>query len=499
MPNEPDHDSRHKLTKAEFEAREPELRARILAAQFALRKLHKPVIIIIGGLDGAGKGETVHRLNEWLDPRGVETHAFLGKTTEEEQRPRFWRYWMATPAKGRIAIFFGSWYTGPILRRVNGTLNKADLANTLERTRRHEKQLRDDGFVIVKIWLEVSRRTQEKRYRRLIDGEDNRWRILPLDWEHYSKHEKFASVASQVIEATSTPENPWHVVSARFTTNRDCGVGEVLAKELEGAVAEGRQDRGETAAGWRLEDRKRLTVRPYLNDVDLSAALEKKVYRRRMADAQDRLNALMMRAWNNRVPIVLAFEGWDAAGKGGAIRRMVNSVDPRLFRVVPVAAPTTEEKARHYLWRFWRELPQAGRMTVFDRSWYGRVLVERVEGFASEAEWRRAYAEINEFENQMIDHGIALGKFWLHISNEEQKARFDRRTRIEWKRHKITDEDWRNREKWDAYEDAVNDMIGLTSTEACPWTLVAGNDKRYARVQILESVCEMLERRMGKA
>lgn len=496
MPNEPDPEQRSKISKAEFEELAFALRTRILEAQFALRRQKRPVIVIIGGLDGAGKGEVVHRLNEWLDPRGVETHAFLGKTSEEEQKPRFWRYWMATPAKGRMAIFFGSWYTGPILRRVNGTLNKEDLLGTLERTRKHEKMLKDDGVVLVKFWLSVGRRTQEKRYQRLIDGEDYRWRILPLDWEHYSKHEKFASVAAQVVEATNTLDNPWHVISARHPTNRDCGVGEALATALEEAVKEGELASIGSPGGWQLGDRQRLTVRNHLAQVDLAATLDKKDYRRRLAAAQDKLNGLMMKAWNERIPTVLAFEGWDAAGKGGAIRRLVNAIDPRLVRVVSVAAPTKEEKDRHYLWRFWRDLPRAGCMTIFDRSWYGRVLVERIEGYASDVEWRRAYAEINEFESQLLEAGITLGKFWIHISNEEQERRFESRSTDALKRHKITDEDWRNRQKWSAYEDAINDMVGLTSTKECPWTLVAGNDKRYARVHVLEAACVMLEAQM---
>ena len=188
----------------------------------------------------------------------------------------------------------------------------------------------------------------------------------------------------------------------------------------------------------------------------------------------------------------LVFEGWDAAGKGGAVRRVVQAMDAREYRIIPVSAPTDEEKAHHYLWRFWRHLPRLGGTTVYDRSWYGRVLVERVEGFASRAEWMRAYQEINDFEEQLVDFGIVLIKFWLHISNEEQLRRFREREEMPWKRHKITPEDYRNREKWAEYELAANDMIGRTSTEYAPWTLVEGNDKRFARVKVLETVVERL-------
>jgi polyphosphate kinase 2 (PPK2 family) len=187
------------------------------------------------------------------------------------------------------------------------------------------------------------------------------------------------------------------------------------------------------------------------------------------------------------------FEGWDAAGKGGAIRRVTAALDARDYKVIPIAAPTDEEKAHHYLWRFWRHLSKAGRVTIYDRSWYGRVLVERIEGFASTEEWMRAYSEINDFEEQLIDSGMVLGKFWVHITKEEQAARFEARAQIPWKAWKLTEEDWRNRDKWDAYESAVNDMIERTSTRKAPWTLIEGNNKHFARVKVLETVCEKLE------
>lgn len=487
----------HKLSKAEFEGRTPELRSRLLDAQFAIRKIEKPVIVIIAGLDGAGKGEVVHRLNEWLDPRGVETNAFLSKTDEEKQRPRFWRYWRAMPARGKIAIYFGSWYTGPILRRVNGELSKDGLKSSLDGIRFHEEMLRRDGFLIVKIWLHVSRSTQEKRFNKIADKPDTRWRMLPLDWEHLSQYEEFADVSKQVIEETGTDQVPWTVIPAKNQNYRDIAVGEALAAAMEEAVRseEGTSMQGET--GWKITKHTRVAMGDYLSQVDLSQKLEKKDYNDQLREYQDRLNRLVMRAWAEKIPSVLVFEGWDAAGKGSAIRRLTNAVDPRMFRIIPVAAPTDEEKGHHYLWRFWRHLPAGGRMTIYDRSWYGRVLVERLEGFAGTEEWRRAYDEIKEFEQQLIDHGVVFGKFWLHISKDEQMKRFNKRTNTSWKRHKITDEDWRNREKWGEYEDAINDMVGLTSTERLPWTLVAGNDKKFARISILKKVCRLFEERFN--
>lgn len=485
----------HKLSKAEFEGRLPELRSRLLEAQFALRKLNKPVIVIVAGLDGAGKGEVIHRLNEWLDPRGLETNAFLAKTDDEKQRPRFWRYWKAMPARGKMAIYFGSWYTGPILRRVHGSLSEEQLQHNLERINRHEQMLEVDGYLIVKIWLHVSRRTQEKRFNKFSDKED-RWHILPLDWEHFQQYDDYDKVSRKVIDATNTTLNPWYVIPAKNSAYRDIAVGETLANAMEAAISNEEQDSMRADDGWKLPEGRRVAMGDYLSEVDLSQALEKGAYNDQLRTYQDRLNRLVMRAWQEKVCSVLVFEGWDAAGKGSAIRRVTNAIDPRLFRIIPVAAPTDEEHGHHYLWRFWRHLPAAGRMTIYDRSWYGRVLVERIEGFASDVEWRRAYDEMKDFEAQLVEHGMILGKFWLHVSKEEQMKRFTKRTKTAWKRHKITDEDWRNREKWNQYEDAVNDMVGLTSTEQMPWTLVPGNDKRFARIAILKEVCRLFEQRL---
>jgi polyphosphate kinase 2 (PPK2 family) len=213
---------------------------------------------------------------------------------------------------------------------------------------------------------------------------------------------------------------------------------------------------------------------------------------------QGRLNLLSRAAYREKISTVVVLEGWDAAGKGGLIRRVTPAIDARHYRVIPIAAPTEEERRYHYLWRFWRQLPRAGQVTLFDRSWYGRVLVERVEGFASEEEWRRAYAEIDDFEEQLVSHGMVVVKFWIHIDQEEQLARFKLRAETGYKQYKITDEDFRNREQWDAYEVAVNDMVERTSTDFAPWHLIEGNDKRHARIQALRILCQRLEERLGK-
>jgi polyphosphate kinase 2 (PPK2 family) len=276
---------------------------------------------------------------------------------------------------------------------------------------------------------------------------------------------------------------------------RNLTVAEILHAELSrrlemksDAAPAPKHDNNETV-------RNALTI---LDKVDLTTKLPKDEYQKSLKKLQTNLNGLSREARREGVSTVLVFEGWDAAGKGGIVRRLTAAIDASLYRIIPVAAPTEEERAHQYLWRFWRHLPRAGQFTIFDRSWYGRVLVERVEGFATEAEWRRAYAEINDFEEQLSEHGIVLLKFWLHIDKDEQLRRFQAREETPFKKYKITEEDYRNREKRNEYELAANDMIERTSTENARWHLIAANDKRSARVNVIRTVCHALEKALKK-
>ncbi len=479
-----------KVSKSDFQRRVPELRSRLLDAQFALQRAKRPVIVIIAGMDGAGKGEVVHRLNEWLDPRGVDTNAFWAKTTEESERPRFWRYWRVLPSRNRIAIYFGSWYTGPIIRRVYGKVGRSQFRNQMEHVRFHENMLIEDGYVIVKIWLHLGRKAQRKRLRELEKQPIGFWRVNPTNWEHHSLYDEFANVSHTVMELTHTEAAPWNVLDAKSDATRDLAVGEILADAMETAAA---KRKSIPKAEAHTNDRDKSV----LENVDLSKKLGAKDYQKQLRKYQYQLDRLMWQAYERKRSAVLVFEGWDAAGKGSAIRRVTNALDPRLFRVIPVAAPTEEELSQHYLWRFWKHVPPGGRLTIFDRSWYGRVLVERIEQLASPTEWQRAFAEIRDFEQQLIDHGIMVSKFWLHISQDEQAKRFAKRENTPWKRHKITEEDWRNRAKWSEYETAVSDMVAETNTGAAPWHIVPGNDKRFARIAILKHVVKMFERQLA--
>ena len=481
----------HTLTQKRYDAALPKLRASLLSAHFNLRSRKFPVIVIVSGADGAGKGEVVQRLNEWLDPRGVATHAFWEPSDEERERPPYWRFWRALPGRGRIGIFFGSWYTDPIIRRVLGKTKGSQFDTALDRIKGFEKMLANDGALFVKLWLHLPKPVQKKRLKKL----EREGRIAPDDWKHFKLYDRFTKVSERALRRTHTDAAPWHVIEVTDRRYRDYTVGKILLAALQRREKEAiAQPAGKTAR------RPAAIPRPApdpadspLAHVDLKQSLTETEYTKALETQQTRLSKLAWAAHEKKRSMVMVFEGWDAAGKGSAIRRVTQAMDPRLYGVVGIAAPTDEERAQHYLWRFWRHLPRAGVSTLFDRSWYGRVLVERVEGFASATDWGRAYGEIVDFEEQMAGRGIIVNKFWVHISPQEQLRRFKERQRIDYKQYKITEEDWRNRAKWSAYAVAVDDMVGRTSTEFAPWTLVAGNDKKFARVQILKTMVKRLE------
>lgn len=485
------------LSKAAYKAEVEELRTQLLEAQLALREKQVPVYVIIAGIEGAGKGEVVNRLDEWLDARGVNVYAFWEETDEERLRPRAWRFWRAMPRRGEIGIFFGGWYLHPIEQRFSRLWDDADLDQCLRSTREMERMLINDGAVIVKCWYHFSEKVQRRRLKALARSDRSRWKMLPKKSKFSEQYIRFEDVADRVVRGTDIGRAPWHIIEATDHRYRDMTTGRILLHAMQEALAQS------PVADRRVDDsppklngdllpeaaEARITL---LDRVDLAQTINRDYYRKRLDELQAELNDLAWKAYTRDISTVLVFEGVDAAGKGGAIRRVTQAVDARLREVIPIAAPTDEEIAHHYLWRFWRHIPRAGRMTVFDRSWYGRVLVERVEGFTSHANWARAYLEINDFEEQLTRAGIIVQKFWLQISKEEQLARFEARANTPYKAYKITDEDWRNREKWDEYRTAVNEMLARTSAKHAPWNLIAGNDKRFARIQVLEIVTDAL-------
>jgi AMP-polyphosphate phosphotransferase len=483
-----------KLSKDAYKRRVPALRAALLDAQQRLRGAPFPAIVVFAGVDGAGKGETVNLLNEWMDPRWIVTRAFGEPSDEERERPEHWRFWRELPPRGRIGLFLSSWYSRPVVDRAYRRISRVEFEHQLRGLAEFERTLADDGALILKFWMHLDRKAQRKRLETLERDPLTRWRVTKLQWKHWKMYGSFINAAEQAIRTTSTGQAPWTIVEGRSEEYRSVAVAEALLAAIERRLpdAQAASARGKTAKKPAPSQRRTPAAPTVLSHLDMSRRLEKSAFDGELLTWQGTLNKLQRRAARDGVSTILVFEGADAAGKGGAIRRITGALDARQYQVIPIASPTDEERSHHYLWRFWRHLPRAGRVTIFDRSWYGRVLVERVEGFATPAEWMRGYAEINEFEDQLLAHGIVLVKYWIHITEDEQLRRFKARQTSVFKSWKITDEDWRNRTKWDAYDQAVNEMVERTSTSHAPWTLVEGNDKNYARIKVLKTACERL-------
>ena len=480
----------HRLSRERYKKIEPLLRTKLVNAQHRLKTAPFSVLIIVGGVDGAGKGETVNLLHEWLDPRFLAASAFGEPTDEEVRRPGHWRFWRRLPPRGRIGIFFGSWYTWPIESRVFREIGRSRFEESLDRIRKTERLLAEDGTLIIKLWFHLSRPAQRKRLKELEKDPLTSWRVTKEDWRRFRKYGRFRRISAAAIEATDVPNAPWVIVDGEDARWRNVFVARHILKRLtERLAAAGRAEPG-PAVPMKPPGRRPATM---LDSLDLSLRLAPAEYRKQLSSFQERLGCLARKAKQKGIASVLVFEGWDAAGKGGTIRRLTPALDARDYRIVPVGPPNDEERSRHYLWRFWREIPADGGITIFDRSWYGRVLVERVEGFAAPEEWKRAYDEINFFEEQLVRHGIILLKFWLHIDQDEQMRRFRERERVPYKRFKISEEDYRNRSRYPQYLAAVDDMLRRTSTEIAPWTLVEANDKNWARIKAIKTWCEKLE------
>jgi AMP-polyphosphate phosphotransferase len=485
----------HAVDKEQYDKEEPVLREALLDTQYDLLESKAfPVIILIGGVDGAGKGETVNLLHEWMDPRHIETHAMDAEGVEDLERPAFYRFWRALPPRGKIGIFFTSWYTEPIVARVLKKTSNAELDQRLEQIRLFERMLASEGALILKFWFHLSKERQFERLKKLEAKARTRWRVTAQDWRNFKMYERFRRISERSLRETSTAEAPWIVVEGTDERYRSLRVGKAIQSAMRSRLDEPERKHTESHTAPFVPPVDNINV---LGRLDLSLRIEKNEYEDELEKHQGKLARLTRNPRYRDLSVITVFEGSDAAGKGGAIRRVTGALDARQYHIYPIAAPTEEERAQPYLWRFWRHLPRRGKFAIFDRSWYGRVLVERVEGFCTEGDWMRAYAEINDFEEQLVNHRILVVKFWLQISADEQLKRFKEREQTSFKRFKITPDDWRNREKVGAYELAVCDMVDRTSTEIAPWTLVEANDKYHARLKVLRTLCERIETALG--
>ncbi|MBY0437277.1 MAG: polyphosphate:AMP phosphotransferase [Burkholderiales bacterium] len=490
----------HRIDREEYRRREPALRAALLQAQVELGVQKRfPVLVVIGGVDGAGKGETVNLLNEWMDPRHIDTHAFGAPTDEELERPRMWRFWRVLPPKGRTGILFGAWHTRPVLERAYRRTSADRFEQQLQEIERFEQMLSDEGVLLLKFWFHLSKKDQKARLKSLEKDPLTRWRVTREDWLRHEKYDRFRKVSELLVRRTSTADAPWLVVEGVDECYRSLTVGETLLAAMRRRLDAPDAPVPASGKGAAAKAAKALPMLPAIDRRDLLSMLQldqpmsREVYEPALELLQGRLNRLSRDPKFRRRSAVVVFEGSDAAGKGGAIRRLTAALDARQYHGFPIAAPDEAERAQPYLWRFWRHLPRRGHFAIFDRSWYGRVLVERVEGYCGEADWQRAYGELNEFEAELDAHGTIVVKFWLQISKQEQLRRFRAREQVAFKNFKITPDDWRNRKRWDAYQQAVCDMVDRTSTAVAPWTLVEANNKLYARIKVLATLVERIE------
>jgi len=476
----------HKVPKRVYAREEPKLRELLLNAQFDLSQSGRgPLLLVISGVEGGGRGETANKLTEWMDPRHIHVVAFGPRAPEEAARPPAWRYWRSLPPKGKIGILMNAWYNEAMLAHVQGKID-ADQVNTrVQAIREHEQMLTDEGFVLLKFWIHLSKAAQKQRLQELEHDPTTAWRVTREDWKAYRIYNKAHELWESLLRETSTGAAPWHVVEGTDGRYRYLTVGKILLDTLRTMLAPrpATPKHAITPPAPSVIDNVKL-----IRDLDLSKKLPVKDYDRALEKHQGKLATLTRHKRFAKRSLILVFEGVDAAGKGGAIRRVTGALDARQYVTVPVAAPTEEERAFPYLWRFWRNVPRYGGITILDRSWYGRVLVERVEGYCSVYDWMRAYDEINQFEEQLTRGDAVVVKFWLQISKAEQLRRFKARERSPFKRFKITADDWRNRKKWNAYEQAVCDMVDRTSTEIAPWALVEAEDKYYARIKVLQTI-----------
>ena len=498
-----------KLSKEEYKEKMSHLETRIGQLQRECKALKIPIMIVFEGFGAAGKGLQIGRLIQSMDPRGFHVFPIKNETEEERMHPFLWRFWTKTPEKGRIAIYDGSWYRRVLIDRFEKRTKEKELPEAFHSINSFEKQLTDDGTVIIKLFLDISRKEQKKRFEKLQKNKETAWRVTQGDLERNAKYNEYAAMMEDMLFKTDTDYAPWTIIEAtdrRFATVK---IYTTVIKAMADQIEKQERQKKKVTADQETEDHmnvsevareadkelRELQV-SILSKADLSLKYSREEYEEKLDKLQKKIEKLHGELYRRRIPVVLGFEGWDAGGKGGAIKRLTAKMDARGYAVNPTASPNDIEKAHHYLWRFWRAMQKAGHVAIFDRTWYGRVMVERIEGFCTKEEWQRAYKEINDMEKDLYDAGAVVIKFWMHIDKDEQERRFRERQENPEKQWKITDEDWRNREKWDQYEDAVNEMLLRTSTDYAPWVVVEGNDKNYARVKVLKTVVDAIEERL---
>lgn len=487
-------DFNRRMTDVEYRLETRASRDELANLQHRMKDAHLPVIVLFEGWDSSGKGSMIANMIQTLDPRFFKVYTTNPPTPEQQRFPFLWRHMSRIPARGKMAIFDESWYPEVTCARIENNLSTEEAYSRMDSINTFERQLAQDGYLIIKFFLHISAKEQARRHNRLMSNKNTRWRVTEQDKFRNKHYKEYYRVYDEMLEKTNTVFAPWHIISAMERHSAMNDIYEIIVDSIRSALDEPKMI---LPSEYHAQVHTfHLVKQPKLEDVPLYRRLDEDAYRDMLRKEQKKLSKLHNIIYREKIPVVIAYEGWDAAGKGGNIKRLTAALDPRGYEVVPIASPTSTEKAHHHLWRFWQNLPESGHITVFDRTWYGRVMVERLEGFCTEEEWKRAYQELNEFEYELEKWGAILIKFWLHIDSDEQLRRFTERQNTPEKQWKITDEDWRNREKWDQYEVAVNDMIRLTSTEYAPWTIIESQDKKFGRIKAIQTLNDAIEARL---
>ena len=477
----------NKSEKTELSVTLKNARERLSALQMPLKEKKVPVLVVFDGWGAAGKGSILGKVIKNLDPRFYKVRTFAKRTKEEQRYPFLRRYFTEIPEAGKLAFFDGCWMDEIVKEKVFDKQGDDAFLEKIESVKRFERQLSDNGYVLIKFFFDVPKDEQKKRIEKLKEKKSTAWRAGKWDLWQTQHYRRCAEAFETYRRMAELPVAPWHVIDSSDRKQAELAVTECIVRCIENAL----ENVGRAVPI--PQNTFPLIAAPKLAEIALDKQLEKDDYDHKLDKLQKKLASLHNKLYRQKIPVIIAYEGWDAAGKGGNIKRLTAALDPRGFEVHPIASPEPAEKNRHYLWRFWNRLPKDGHIAVFDRTWYGRVMVERLEGFCSQNDWSRAYNEINEFEKELHDWGAVILKFWVQIDKDTQLARFTDRQNTPEKQWKITDEDWRNREKWDLYESAVDEMIQKTSTVYAPWYVLESNDKRYARIKALEIVIDALE------
>lgn len=569
--------SQEPLSKEAYKPRRDALMEQLVVLQQQARERGVGLVVLFEGWDGAGKGSRISDLMYHLDARATSVYVTENLDVKAARtfpgapygvtgfQPVMQEFWKALGMRGTITFYDRGWYTAAtqhMLYTEYGRLSikndkkaraKGHMADAIAKARdeRHidvlrryltsaadfEKQLTDDGYLVVKFFVHVTKEAQKKRLNRLYDDPATRWRVSERKLASVGNYEEAYRLYDNLLEGSDFSYAPWHLINGEDKRGANLCIAETLVGVLtEALAAQPNEDAAAAAAKAQansagalkeipsadrtpadeariLEEAEREAAEarshaprasrfrvvdnpPKVDEIDHSLVLDLEDYKRELKEQQHLLNKLEMEMYQKCIPLMLMYEGWDAAGKGGNIKRVAQALDARAYTIFPSPAPTKPELLHPHLWRYWTRLPKAGHVGIYDRSWYGRVLVERVEGFASTAEWARAYDEINEFEQELVRWGAILLKFWVDVSPEEQLRRFTDRQNDPAKQWKITDEDWRNRDKYPQYKAAVEDMFRLTSTPFAPWIVLESDDKHYARVKALKIINEALEARL---